>query len=250
MNKLTNIYLGGAFDPIHDGHIDVALHISKLFRNKVNLLISNNLHNKISCASLDHRIKMLKLVCAKYSKHIDLDLSQLDSNQVTGEFIIEKMQNHTTDNFFVMGSDTFAGFKKWLRWSDMLKVINIIVVQRNGFLPEYSKKHNSPLRHLSTNNDNLVIFNSDEFIKLNSNLEPKDEQLKPYYLPSNAIFTNSNNFNKKFSRNIIFINVPQCINKYNSSTQIRHFIGRGINCSELVDGAINNYIRNNALYLT
>lgn len=132
--------LGGTFDPIHQGHITLALENAKwLSLNSIYLLPAHiPPHKTQTTASAIHRKAMVELVCQQYPI-LQLDERELTKNtpSYTVESLIEiKEQNPNSQVFFIIGMDSLLTFTQWHRWSEILQYCHLVVNTR----PDYDLK--------------------------------------------------------------------------------------------------------------
>src|SRR3989338_2602613 len=128
---------GGSFDPIHKGHLALAkssikeIKLDKLFF--VPAKISPFKKNK-SISSPLNRLKMAHLAVKKIPK-CKVSSFELKTPGLSYTFLTLKVFKKIfpkEDLFFLMGSDALAGFKKWHKWRDILKICSLVVGQRSG----------------------------------------------------------------------------------------------------------------------
>jgi nicotinate-nucleotide adenylyltransferase len=133
--------LGGTFDPIHTGHLDLAdaaslaLHLTRMY------VITANLppHRPQPNASNFHRFAMVSLAVAGRQgwRASDLELrSPLPS--YTSETLrkFHERDYQPGELFFVMGADSFAEIGAWHAYPTILEAAHFAVVSRPGFPAE------------------------------------------------------------------------------------------------------------------
>ncbi len=130
--RITAIY-GGAFDPVHLGHIKVALHILAQSEISELRLLPCYLHpdkNKPHATSV-HRCNMLKLI-AKESLTVDdceLDRKGVSYTIDTAKYLRKKL-GAETPLALVLGLDTYATINSWQDAEQLPSLLNLIVVAR------------------------------------------------------------------------------------------------------------------------
>jgi nicotinate-nucleotide adenylyltransferase len=137
--------LGGTFDPIHRGHIDLgeaaqrALHLTTL--NVVPL--NHPPHRRPPIASGFHRFAMAALAVAGREgwQASDLELTHAEpSYTVTTLQRFHALGYAPVELFFVMGADAFLEIRSWKDYPSLLDAAQFAVVSRPGFpvgqLPE------------------------------------------------------------------------------------------------------------------
>jgi nicotinate-nucleotide adenylyltransferase len=138
--------LGGTFDPIHTGHLDLAdaaslaLHLTRMY------VITANLppHRPQPNASSFHRFAMVSLAVAGRQgwRASDLELrSPLPS--YTSETLrkFHEREYQPGELFFVMGADSFAEIGAWHAYPTILDAAHFVVVSRPGFPAEALRRH-------------------------------------------------------------------------------------------------------------
>lgn len=177
---MKNIALfGGTFDPIHLGHLNVALNLHRKFDFdefyfvpcKLPIL-KNNPHAKIS-----HRLAMLKLALAPY-KNFGIDTREI--NRKTPSYTLTTLKSFPDNITFIVGSDGFANITKWYQWQELILNCNILVITRKAasiptinefFKPfitsNFNKHSRNKLFFMSAGNyeiSSTLIRNSSKFV--------------------------------------------------------------------------------------
>jgi nicotinate-nucleotide adenylyltransferase len=129
--------LGGTFDPIHCGHVDVgvaaqeALGLARLF------LITSNIppHRPEPFASAYHRFAMVALAVAHHPtwRAADLEL-RFGRPSYTSATLAQFHQRGyaASELFFVIGADAFAEIATWRDYPSILDGAHFAVVSRPG----------------------------------------------------------------------------------------------------------------------
>jgi nicotinate-nucleotide adenylyltransferase len=138
------IILGGSFDPVHNGHILLALSIAQQFQHQVDFLPLNGVPNYKPPleAPLKHRLAMLHLIQKQYPQQIGIDFSETIYPGYTPSYLSLRRIRHTYRGalFFILGSDSLLNLEKWDHWRELLTLSNFIVVTR----PDYPLSYMSP----------------------------------------------------------------------------------------------------------
>ena len=138
------VILGGSFDPVHQGHLKLALYIQEHFNiEQVLLLPCGTPALKKPCqADANHRRRMLELAIANF-KGLSIDEHELST---TGpSYTIDTLKyfrqqyGPQTSISFIIGEDAFADFMRWHQWQDILRYANIINTRRLSLAKPYSK---------------------------------------------------------------------------------------------------------------
>lgn len=110
--------MGGTFNPIHNGHIQIALAASKAFFLEQILFLPSGMsymkrEQKIADAS--HRIHMTQLAIADYP---DFSVSTMETDRGGNTYTYEtlellRQQNPTHHYYFIVGADSLFNIENW-----------------------------------------------------------------------------------------------------------------------------------------
>ncbi|ODS55708.1 MAG: nicotinate (nicotinamide) nucleotide adenylyltransferase [Acidobacteria bacterium SCN 69-37] len=129
---------GGTFDPIHQGHLDVARAVHEALSLETVRFIPARRppHRTPPLASAAHRFAMTALAIAGDAR---LRVSDAEMDQDGPSFTIdtldriERIEPARTGTFvFITGSDAFRDIRTWHRWPDLLDRCHFAVVSRVG----------------------------------------------------------------------------------------------------------------------
>lgn len=141
MRKRIGIF-GGTFDPIHIGHLRIALEIKQQLQLDEMHLLPCYLppHRPTPGASAIRRVDMLEIALQGCTElHIDKRELQRDKPSYTYDTLRE-LRVEFGDQVSLclcMGMDSFATLNTWHNWDQLLQFAHIVVVTRPGwFLPE------------------------------------------------------------------------------------------------------------------
>ena len=207
--RITAIY-GGAFDPVHLGHIKIALHILAQPEISQLRLLPCYLHpdKNTPHATSAHRHNMLKLI-AKESltlDHCELDRKGVSYTVDTAKYLRKKL-GAEMPLALVLGLDTYATINSWKNAEQLPSLLNLIAVAR----PK-------------------VKFEIDDVGVGNSGWQPVDTlQEMTHHVAGTVHF---------MSEPLIDI----------SSSQIRTMIAQGIQPRYQLPGVVWSYIKRNQLY--
>lgn len=138
--------LGGTFDPVHNGHLRLALDVLELGFDEVRLLPNPSPpHRSRPTATAEHRLAMLKLA-VQDEPRIQIDTTEMLSGKTECYSFDSVRQLYTQsankspssqfDNSlftWVMGSDVFCQLNKWYRWQDFVDIVKVLVLLRPGY---------------------------------------------------------------------------------------------------------------------
>lgn len=136
-NSTVGIF-GGSFDPIHQGHVNIA----NLVTNELNLdelffmPCKNHPFKKAIKANEDHRLAMLELALNDYP-HLKIDKRELkrSGDSFTFDSLKSLRLEYSDDSKIILliGSDVFSSLNSWFRYKDILSLTNIVVIKRFGY---------------------------------------------------------------------------------------------------------------------
>lgn len=135
IHKYSLGILGGTFDPIHLGHIYLAINAYKLCKLQKIILIPcyQSPHKPKTIASAYDRLNMINLAVKNFSfiEVSDYEIKQEDISYTknTLQYLKYKYNDSLT---LIMGADTFNKFDQWDEWYNIIKMANILVMNRNS----------------------------------------------------------------------------------------------------------------------
>ncbi len=130
--------LGGAFDPVHLGHLQLAGACLRQLQLGQLLLIPTGHppHRAPPVAADEHRIAMLQQALSDmHEPRLVLDLRELQrpGPAYTVDTLRELRAEHPhRPLYLLLGSDAAATFSTWHRWREILQLAHLVVVQRAG----------------------------------------------------------------------------------------------------------------------
>jgi nicotinate-nucleotide adenylyltransferase len=129
--------MGGMFDPVHNGHVQLAIGAHSLCKLDALRLIPTGtpVHRDPSVASAAQRIAMLELVAAKHEwLQVDARECQRDAPSYTFDTASAlRAENPDAALFLVVGLDAFLAFDTWHRWRELLGLVHLLVAVRPGY---------------------------------------------------------------------------------------------------------------------
>jgi nicotinate-nucleotide adenylyltransferase len=130
---------GGAFNPIHNGHLAVAAAAVRRFRLATVYFIpaARPPHRPPEeLAPFAHRYAMVALACAGRPRFVP-SLAEADPNRISYTIeTVERFQRQFDGRarlFLLLGADAFLQIRTWRRWQDLLSACECIVAYRPGF---------------------------------------------------------------------------------------------------------------------
>ena len=140
--------LGGSFDPIHQGHLNIARSAYEEFQlDEVWFMPAGHSPNKdesgMTCAA--KRAKMVELAIAEYP-YFKLCMIEVESSETSYTYrTLTKLTAQYPDIqfYFIMGADSLDYFEKW-RHPEIIseKAILLVAVRNTQNLPQIQKKIN------------------------------------------------------------------------------------------------------------
>lgn len=135
---MKNILIfGGTFDPIHKGHIQVALKVQEDFNFDSFLFLPCKIPSlKANAkASVAQRLDMLKLALKEFpNPAFGIDTRELDRESSSYTLITlrsyRKELGEKLPLTFLLGEDSFFSFPFWENFEELPKLANLLVVSR------------------------------------------------------------------------------------------------------------------------
>jgi nicotinate-nucleotide adenylyltransferase len=131
--------LGGAFDPPHNAHLEIARRVLRdRALERVDLLVSNqspHARGKQSAASLKHRLAMARLaVAGENGLGVEDCEARRPGKSYTVDTLRELRARQPADEFFfIVGGDMLADLPDWKEAREALALAEFVPVFRPGF---------------------------------------------------------------------------------------------------------------------
>lgn len=207
--------LGGTFDPVHVGHLDVARAARRALNLDRVLLMPANVppHRASPRATAPHRFAMAALAAAFEDGLALLDLEMLSGEPSYTSATLDRLDARGLDTrrvYLITGADAFRDIATWKDYPAILERCHFAVVSR----PDCAA---SSLRHLLPD---LADRMTDGFGVRGSGFEPR-------------------------TSNLVLIDAPTAPV---SSTDIRRRLGAGEPITGLVPDLVADHIRKHGLY--
>jgi nicotinate-nucleotide adenylyltransferase len=136
MNTRRIGVLGGMFDPVHLGHLQVAsLALEVLALTQLRMVpchLPN--HRGPALASAEARMEMLRLA-TQHEPRIVVDEREClrEGISYTVDTLMALRQEFPTATLvLVLGADAFAGLERWQRWHDLFTLAHVFIAGRPG----------------------------------------------------------------------------------------------------------------------
>lgn len=153
---------GGAFNPVHNGHLALAEHFKNALELERLIFIPTHVPPHKSGDGLvsgEHRINMLSLALSglDYCSVSDIEFRR-EGKSYTYDTVCELKKIYPDDEFFlIVGADQYFDFQKWYRADDLLRQVTVCSAARENNqyrqMLEYKSKHD--------NMQNTVVCNFD-----------------------------------------------------------------------------------------
>jgi nicotinate-nucleotide adenylyltransferase len=137
--KLKTVILGGAFDPITPGHIQLAeflLNFSKEFDEVWIMPCFKHMFGK-KMQSPEHRLEMCRLA-TKYDRRIfvsDYEIRKKlggETYHMVKNLLNEDVAKNERNFSIAMGMDNANTFDKWANYQDLERMIRCVIIPRTG----------------------------------------------------------------------------------------------------------------------
>lgn len=162
-------FIGGSFNPIHNGHINLALAGKNEFDLDKVIFIPNSINpikeNK-SKVSTEDRVKMVELAIEDHSD-FEIDTYEVDKKGISYTIdTVEYLKNKYNDLYFIGGADLIFELHKWKDYEKLLKEVGFIIAGRN---PYKSSELEDKVNELNNKYDiNINILKNFKMIDLSS----------------------------------------------------------------------------------
>ena len=248
-------FLGGAFDPIHIGHLRILIALNEIF-NYTKLFIMPYAVSptaKSPLADVPSRLAMVELALKGYnnfaletveaSNIVEGDPMQDSTNEATANYtintLIQLRQLYGNDCHFsfIVGDDVYASLDEWHQWQSLFNLTNILVINRYNTSPSTAVVSNEKGKIIHEQIDATKLSNPIKSSKHSQDINQinqADDTLNPY-----------DGFISRSNGSIIKVKLPVLDI---SSSDIRAKLAAGEDISFLVTPQVFEYIKINQLY--
>ena len=130
--------LGGTFDPIHYGHLRMALEIQQALDLPSIRFIpcQTPVHKTHTHATMEQRIAMLALAL---QDHPSFSLDTREITRASPSYMLHTLRSLREEAapdipiILIMGTDSFQQLHTWHRWEELLKQSHFVVASRPGY---------------------------------------------------------------------------------------------------------------------
>jgi len=131
--------LGGTFDPVHFGHLRMAIEcLERLALAEVRLIPLYALpHRQPPRTAPKHRLAMLKIAVGTVDnlKVDDCELRRKSISYTIDTISTLREKNKTMPVCLLMGTDAFNTLHTWHRWQSLLDYVHLVIAERPGVTP-------------------------------------------------------------------------------------------------------------------
>lgn len=131
------VIYGGTFDPIHHGHLRLAVELREHLAVAEIALVPCHIppHRQSPGASSDRRLELLRLAV---SGEPGLTVDDRELNRAGASYTADTLRQIREEVgpdeplAMIVGTDSFAGFDRWREWKRIPELAHILVVARPG----------------------------------------------------------------------------------------------------------------------
>jgi nicotinate-nucleotide adenylyltransferase len=130
--------VGGTFDPIHNGHLQVITEVAKKFEKVIVIPTGNPwLKDHTPIASGEQRVAMAQIAINSLNLGEKVQVSAIEVKRSGPSYAIDTVNELSKiypDCQFtlVLGSDAASNLSKWHRSGELQKLVEVLVVKRPG----------------------------------------------------------------------------------------------------------------------
>ncbi len=142
-------FLGGTFDPIHNGHLHAGrTAAAHLALDSVGMILAARPGHRNAAASVTHRWRMLELAVAGDAV---LHADDREMRRTTPSYTVDTLlalraeRGASVPFVWLLGWDAFRGLMSWHRWEDLLALTHLGVLRRGDATQELD----APMRALT-----------------------------------------------------------------------------------------------------
>ncbi len=126
---------GGSFDPIHSGHVGLALRAAREYALERVLVVPAHVSPfKTDAPPMDDglRWELVKLACAPHPvlEPCDIELKAGGTSYAIDTVRRVRADNPGTEIYFIIGEDSVAGLPKWKDWNELRTLAKFVSFPR------------------------------------------------------------------------------------------------------------------------
>lgn len=134
----TGIF-GGAFNPVHNGHINLAREAVEQLKLRKLMIIPtyDSPHKDTELVSYEHRAKMCEMAFAGISDKCDIEITDIEQRMGGVSYTINTLRElkrmfPERQFFLLIGGDMLYTFREWFKYESLLKECKVCAVARGG----------------------------------------------------------------------------------------------------------------------
>lgn len=134
----TGIF-GGAFNPVHNGHVNLAKEAIEQLKLRKLLIVPTfeSPHKDTRLLPFDERAEMCRLAFAGISDKCEVEISDIERKMGGVSYTINTIralakQCPDAQFFLLIGGDMLFSFQKWYKYESILKESKVVAVARGG----------------------------------------------------------------------------------------------------------------------
>ncbi len=165
--------LGGTFDPVHLGHLRLAIDLAEnLGLQEVRLMPSfQPVHRDSPTATEKQRLTMLQLAVEDI-KELSVDDRELQRKGPSYTLLslqeIRKEIGSEQPIFFILGDDAFNQFDSWYQWQEIINYAHLLIAIRPGSHSKTSQQINDFIKDNEYKGDGYPATNCGSVIRINN----------------------------------------------------------------------------------
>ena len=137
---------GGTFDPVHLGHLRTALEILEgCGLAEIRFIpCGTPAHRPLPVASSELRVAMLRAAVAAEPRFVvdEREVLRPGPSYTFDTLTALRAEHGRTPLCLILGADAFLGLQSWHRWSELVDLAHLILIQRPGWsMPEAGALH-------------------------------------------------------------------------------------------------------------
>ncbi len=194
--------LGGTFDPIHFGHLRLALELyDTLNLERVHILpCFQPVHRKQPAASPEHRLAMVRCAIQQEPAFV-ADTTEIDRggpSYMIDTLLTLKQKLGKQPICLLLGIDAFLGFTSWHRYESILENAHIVIAHRpqyalpyTGVIADLLNKHlQDDINLIHTRESGVILLRPLTPLEISASDIRKQIAMgrNPRYLLPNAVF--------------------------------------------------------------
>jgi len=129
--------LGGSFNPVHNGHLRLALEtLEQMGLDRVDLVPAAQPPHKSAGEIMPFDLRR-DLLEAAVGEHPALSVNSLERNRAGPSYTVDTLEEYLAETpeaelFFLLGCSDFLTVPKWRSWERLFDLTSFIVVGRHG----------------------------------------------------------------------------------------------------------------------